>query len=224
MNKRQTDKITSYAALKITIERVESKSIGSELPAFERGTVQFCGSLNVLAALEQQQGMPTKGIAVDKNRLAESVINRALEIGGAVAAYASGIGDAKLEAQVSFSKSALKELRDSQLDDRAQAVHDIAAGLVAKGKAAMKDCGLDATKLTDLQSAITAYSAMVASPRAAIAGKAAITTAIDGEFARADPQLATRQAGGAVRDGEFAVCERTLVRMVDRDDGKPRHE
>ena len=127
--------------------------------------------MNVLAALGQAQGASTTGITADKARLADSVINRAMEIGGAVAAYASGTGDATLQAQVTFSKSVLKDLRDAELDDRAQAVHDIAADLLAKHAAAMGDYGLTATKLTDLQSAITAYSAMVGSPRAAIAGK-----------------------------------------------------
>jgi hypothetical protein len=95
-------------------------------------------------------------------------------------------GDGALQVRASFSKSKLRDLRDAELDDRAQAVHDIAADLVTKDAAAMSDYGLTATRLTDLQSAITAYSAMVGSPRAAIAGKAAITDAIEGEFSRAD--------------------------------------
>ncbi len=79
--------------------------------------------MNVLAALERAKGAPTKCIAVDKNRLADSVINRTMEIGGAVAAYASGIGDETLQVRASFSKSKLRDLRDAELDDRAQAVH-----------------------------------------------------------------------------------------------------
>ena len=189
MKKRQTDKINSYSALKITLELPGNKPVWTALPAFERGVTQFYGSMNVLAALERAQGAQTTGITVDKNRVADSVINRTMEIGGAVAAYASGTGDATLQAQVTFSKSVLKDLRDAELDDRAQAVHDIAADLLAKPAAAMGDYGLTAVKLTDLQSAITAYSAMVGGPRAAIAGKAAITDAIEGEFARADQIL-----------------------------------
>ena len=137
MNKRQTDKINSHSALKITLEQPGNKPVWSALPAFERGVAQFYGSMNVLAALERAQGVPTTGITVDKNRVADSVINRTMEIGGAVAAYASGTGDATLQAQVTFSKSVLKDLRDAELDDRAQAVHDIAADLLAKNAAAM---------------------------------------------------------------------------------------
>ena len=45
---------------------------------------------------------------------------------------------------------------------------------------------LNATKLADLQSAITAYTAMVGGPRAAIVMRAAITAAIEAELMRAD--------------------------------------
>ena len=103
-----------------------------------------------------------------------------------MAAHASAEGDATLQAQVDLSKSALKNLRDAELDDRAQAIQDIAAELFASHAAAMSDCGLTAVKLTDLQSAITAYGALVGGPRAAIVGRAAITEAIAAEFARVD--------------------------------------
>jgi hypothetical protein len=189
VNKRQTDKTSSYASLKIILEQAANKAIWSALPAFERGVTQFYGSMNVLAALAQAQGTPTTGIAVDKSRIAQSLINRTLEISGAVSAYAEETKDATLQSSVTFSKSELKDLRDPELDDQAQAVHDIAAGLVAENAVKMGEYGLTAVKLADLQSAITAYSELVGGPRAAIKGKVAVTRAIEAEFARADRLL-----------------------------------
>ena len=83
-------------------------------------------------------------------------------------------------------KTDLSKLRDSALDDEAQRVHDVAADLLKTKAKKMAEYGLDATTLTDLQSAITAYSALVGSPRAAIGGKTGITSAIEAEFARGD--------------------------------------
>ena len=87
---------------------------------------------------------------------------------------------------VDLVKTDLAKLRDSELDDEAQRVHDVAAALQTEKAKKMAEYGLGATTLTDLQSAITAFSALVGSPRAAIGGKTGITAAIEAEFARGD--------------------------------------
>ena len=136
MNKRQTDRMTSYNSLKIALESPAHKPIWSALDAFEEGVTQWYGSMNVLAALGRTQGTSTKGITVDKDRLAKSIINRTVVIGGAVAAYAASTGDATLAAKVRFSRTDLVEVRDAVLGDEAQNVHDVAASVVAADAAA----------------------------------------------------------------------------------------
>jgi hypothetical protein len=189
MTKTQISKVTSYQTLKLVLDDADNQPIWNALPAFANGVNQLYGSINVLATLGQAQTADTTGIAGDKARLATSVINRAVIIAGAAGTFASATDNQTLAAKFNITPSKLQNLRDAQLDDAAQAIHDDADALVAKDAATMANYGLTAAKLTDLQSAITAYSAMVGSPRAAIAGKTAITAAIEAEIARADKLL-----------------------------------
>ncbi len=84
---------------------------------------------------------------------------------------------------------ALKNLRDSLLDDAAQVIHDEAAILVVADPVKMTEFNLTPAVLADLQSAIIAYSSTVGTPRAAVAGRSGITEAIAAEITRATANL-----------------------------------
>jgi hypothetical protein len=83
----------------------------------------------------------------------------------------------------------LKNTRESLLDDVAQAIHDEAQKLVVANPAKMADYNLTPAMLTDLDTAITAYSGVLGTPRAAVAGRTGVTEAIKAEIERADANL-----------------------------------
>ena len=190
MNKDQVNKTNMYQATNLVLTAPANAPIWSGLPAFVRGQGSLAGSLNILAALAQGQSSALTGIAADKDRLQLSVINRVLIVAGAAGSYAYEAGNQTLGAKFDLGEGTLKNTRDSQLDDLAQGVHDDAAALVTAQPAKLAEYGLIPAWLTDLQSAITAYSALVGTPRAAIAGRGAITKAIEAEITRADSNLA----------------------------------
>ncbi|MEO5913404.1 MAG: hypothetical protein ABIS50_04170 [Luteolibacter sp.] len=164
-------------------------AIYSALPAFVRGVTALEGSINVLGTLAQAQGSPLTGIALDKERLQRSLITRLLIVSGAAGAYSYEAGNHTLAAKFDFKEGALKNLRDSLLDEIAQGVHDQAAAIVAAHAVKAADYNLTPAMLTDLQSAITAYGSTLGTPRAAIANRTAITAAIAAELDRATDSL-----------------------------------
>lgn len=83
MNKPQINKVTSCQTLRLVLDDAGNQPIWKALPAFAKGVTQFYGSMNVLSALSAAQGEVTTGIAADKKRLAESVINRTAATGPA---------------------------------------------------------------------------------------------------------------------------------------------
>jgi hypothetical protein len=189
MNSEQIDKTQMFQTTLLVLTAPANAAITSGFPAFLRSQAAHAGSLNLIAALAQAQGGAIKGITLDKDRLQLSLINRTAIVAGAAGAFAFDSGNQTLAAKFDIKEGTLKNLRDSLIDDAAQVIHDEAAALVTADAAKMAEYKLTPLVLTDLQSAITAYSATVGTPRAAIAGRTGITEAIANEIARADANL-----------------------------------
>ncbi len=189
MTKDQINKINMFQATHLILTAHENAAITSGLPAFVRAQTAHAGSINVLAALAQSQGSPITGITLDKDRLKTSLVSRTLIVAGAAGSFAFEVGNRTLAAKFEAKEGALKNLRDSLLDDAAQVIHDEAAALVTADPVKMAEFNLTPTVLADLQSATTAYSSTVGTPRAAVAGRSGITEAIAAEITRADANL-----------------------------------
>jgi hypothetical protein len=217
MNKRQLDKISSYQILRLVLEDAAYKPLWAPLPAFAKGVAAFYGSLNLLTALTQTQGTLLTGVTVNKGRLAESVINRAVLVAGALAAYASATGNRTLFAKADLRAGNLQKLRDAALDDAALALQDLAAAEFGPNAAKLAEYGLNATRLTELSSAITAYSAVVGKPFAERAKRKSATDAIPDELARID-QILSEQLDRLMPQfavyKEFVAAYETARRVV----------
>lgn len=219
MKKPQIDKLSNYQTLKLVLEDPAHKPVWTTHPAFLRGAERFYGSINVLAALAQAQGTPITGIAVDKDRLAESLIARTLVVSGAIAAWASETDNRTLFDRADVKEGELQKLRDAELDDAAQVQHDLALDNLA----VMPDYGLTNALLADLQSAITAYTPLVGKAYAERSKRKSVTDAIPDEFARAD-KILDEQLDRLVRQFEtdhksFVDAYRNARRIVQSGGG-----
>jgi hypothetical protein len=189
MTKNQVNQVNMLQTTLLILTSPTNAPITAGLPAFMRGQSALEGSLNVLSALTQAQGSPITGIAMDKNRLKQSLISRALVVAGAAGAYAHEASNHTQAALFQTTESSLRNMRDSLLDDTAQNLHDRAAELVAADPAKAAEYNLTPMSLTALQSAITAYGSTLGTPRAAIATRVATTEAIAAEIDRAIDNL-----------------------------------
>lgn len=189
MTTGQINKTNMYQTTDLVLSDPVFQPIWSALPAFVRGQANLEGSINVLAALAQSQGTVLKGITLDKNRLKLTLVSRTLIVAGAAGAFAFESGNQTLAAKFNVNEGGLKNTRESLLDDAAQVIHDEALKLVTANPTKMTDYNLTPVMLTDLQSANTAYSATLGTPRAAIAGRSGATAAIAAEIEAADANL-----------------------------------
>ena len=189
MNNGQINKTNAYQAINLVLSDPTFQLIWSGMPAFTRGQASLDGSINLLAALAQSQGSPLTGITLDKDRLKFLLVTRILIVAGAAGSFAFESGNQTLAAKFETKEGALKNMRDSLLDDAAQAIHDEAQKLVTANPTKMAEYNLAPVMLTDLQSAVTGYSATLGTQRAAISGRTGITAAIAAEIDRADANL-----------------------------------
>jgi hypothetical protein len=189
MKKPQINQIDMLQATLLILNSPDHAAVIAGVPAMQRAKSALEASLNLLGALSRAQGDPLTGITMDKKRLKRSLVNRVLAVGCAAGALTYEAGSHTQAAMFRISESSLMELRDSVIDDTAQNLHDHAATLVANDPAKAAEYNLSATTLADLQSAITAYSATLGTPRAAIATRVAVTQAIAAELTRSMDNL-----------------------------------
>lgn len=136
------------------------------------------GELGVnLGALEgavKRQQLNLKGVALDKRKKLDRMVQATLAVANSVFAYAEDQGDAILQGEVTYSASTLSNARDAVVGQRCQGVHTSATAHVAE----LADYGVTATELTALQAAIDAYLSVIGSPRTALTVRKGATAEI----------------------------------------------
>ncbi len=181
MKTRQINKLAAFIALVSVCKQAQSTWTG--LKAFKDKFQKFSTRTETLARLKLQQEAGTTGIAAQKQQCREEACTAA----AAVRAWAEDEGNLTIVGKVSYSYSDLVGGRDTASQDRCQTVQDVAEELVAS----LKDYGVDADVLEDLQEKIDAYAACISKPREAVATGKTLTTQIESEFKAADALLVT---------------------------------
>jgi len=185
MNASQTNKLSMYLAVKAACDTPAHKALWQTLPAFAANYTIFTGTAAVISALGAAQKTTTPGVAANKAAITGLLLDELMVVAGRIGACASVTGDIELEAKVNFPRWQIAKLRDTEIDDRAQVVLDLANAHLA----ALADYGITAATLTALDGAIDAYSAIVESPRSATNKVKSITEAIADNFEKADKAL-----------------------------------
>lgn len=183
MTDGQENKLSMYFSTQKVVNKYNS--IWSGAPAFVTIFGNFETAIQDIQDTRLVQEGEITGVTVDKAEAKEAAISAGLEIATAVFAYASVNNNNTLKAKVDYSPSDLRRSRDTVLIDRLQVIHDEANGVIG----ALGDYGIDATDLTDFQSAIDAYENVVQDPREAIGDRASATAALVTLFDDADKLL-----------------------------------
>jgi len=134
-----------------------------------------------------QEGKTT-GVAENKQKEEDEMINKTVSIASAVFAYASVIGDNELKEKINYSPSKLRKSRDTILRDRCQLVHEETSKVIDD----LGDYGILAADLEELQQEIDDYAAIIALPRTAIGTRATATAQLIELFKQGDDVLNSR--------------------------------
>lgn len=182
-----TDKQENKRSMYIAVQNVcnENSDVWSAMPAFTTAFNEFETILAQIDAQSQIQKGSTTGITQNKQKEEDEMIQATVEIAAAVYAYASKVGDNELRDKVNYSPSALGELRDTVLKDVCQSIHDEANNVITQ----LADYGKTPQDLTQLQSEIDDFTAIIAKPRTAIGTRATATTRLVELFSQADAIL-----------------------------------
>jgi len=137
------------------------------IPAFAPVVTTVENKLVLIAGLDAIAMATTKGVTLDTKNLKRVMIDIALKVAKGAFAYASSINNQTLKSSVDYSFSDLNELKKEEADDICQSIHD--TGNANAGN--ISNFGVNATDISDLQTAINLYGTAVQNPRQAVINK-----------------------------------------------------
>ncbi|MFZ4594994.1 MAG: hypothetical protein ACOYOF_12105 [Verrucomicrobiaceae bacterium] len=202
MDNRQLNRLQMHLTTRDVLDLAENRALWNANKGFALIEGQWRDQVRLLETHAVVQGAPLTGIRASKIRATDLLLDITMEVAGALIAYALVTRDDTLRAKADFTRPQLAALRDTEIDDRAQSIHDLAAPLLAAPLLAapqpaagaptpwLPDFLSDsAAKLKSLAARITAYSLLVVSPTSAVARRKTVTDAIPIALRRADELL-----------------------------------
>ena len=186
MNINQEDKFSMYYVVKNTCERYQTTWTANAV--FAATYNLWVAKIPLIEANRDAQILETTGITTDKTAKRSNMTDKALFLINRLQSYANVVNNPELLDSIKYSVSDLKKARDTD-------VIGICNTVLAKANAnaaAIATYGVTAVMLTDLQAAITVYSATLAKPKAAKSQTKTATENITKLFKEADDLLIKR--------------------------------
>lgn len=183
MNARQNAKNSMYQSALLVL--LENSAVYALLLTLVAAVGKLELFYNELKALVDKQQKILSGYAADKYNKRVAMVQLAIKIKGAVQAMAEDDNNEVLFNSVDFEESVLLTQRASYARSHCQIIFNeanaVAVGLVAYG--------ISAADLTALQTAVTAFGAVMSMPKAKIAELKTSTTAISKKMKEIDDLL-----------------------------------
>lgn len=162
MKARQEAKVSMFRAI---IQLCEANAaIVATILAFQNAFNAFKATVEQISGATQLTDVPLQGITADKGNRKQTLAQRAADIAGIVFAFASANSNLTLRQEVNFNFSKLMKTRDEELAPRCQNIHDKAQ----ENLGALKDYGIEAAQLAEMQTLIDDYAAATPKPRTAV--------------------------------------------------------
>ncbi|MBK6343847.1 MAG: hypothetical protein IPF41_15010 [Flavobacteriales bacterium] len=186
MRKDLEDRFTMFYATQTAVD-AHNAAWAALLP-FANAVTAFKDKIVAIEAEIAKQTTDLEGYALDKGEKKEKMIRKGLEIANKVYAFAVDDGNTVLREKMDVSYSDLAAPRYAVIAQKCQVIHDeanaVAASIVAYGVAA--------GDLTDLQTLIDDYEAVISAPRTAITVRKGAMEAIEALIKEGTTILTTR--------------------------------
>ncbi len=186
MNANQEDKFSMYYVVKNTCEKYQPTWITNAV--FAATYNLWVAKIPLIETNRDAQTLETTGITTDKTAKRAAMTDKALFMENRLQSYANVTNDPELLESIRYSATDLKKARDTD-------VVGICNTILAKANAnaaAIVTYGVTAAMITELQAAITAYSATLAKPKAAKSQTKTATENLVTLFREADDLLIKR--------------------------------
>ncbi len=186
MNINQEDKFSMYYVVKNTCEKYQATWTANAV--FAATYNLWVAKIPLIEQNRDAQTLETTGITTDKTAKRNSMTEKTLFMINRLQSYANVVNNPELLESIKYSASDLKKSRDTD-------VIGICNTVLAKANAnaaAIVTYGVTAAMITELQAAITAYSATLAKPKAAKSQTKTATENLTKLFKEADELLVKR--------------------------------
>ena len=144
MNYFQKERLTSYD--KVLTECDNAPETVAIIPLFAKNIARLRVITSTVKQLALEQGQVTTGITTQKNNLLDEVIGLALDVAGAVHAYAEEKNDTALQEKMDYSSSDFSHIDQSIILTTLEIILVQAQKLSV---AELEECGITAAEMTD---------------------------------------------------------------------------
>jgi hypothetical protein len=186
MNTNQEDKFSMYYVVKNTCEKYQSTWVANAV--FAATYNLWVVKIPLIETNRDAQTLETTGITTDKTAKRAAMTEKTLFMENRLQSYANVVNNPELLESIKYSASDLKKARDTDVIGICNTVLTKATA----NAAAIVTYGVTAAMITELQAAITAYSATLAKPKAAKSQTKTATENITKLFKEADELLTKR--------------------------------
>jgi hypothetical protein len=198
MNAKEEATVTMFRGIEQHLD--VNSNIISTISALAAAVAAFKAKIADIISTEQLTSISLSGITVAKSNSKLALSQIAADIAAVIAAYAVATVNTTLEAEVNYSFYKLKRMRDEQLAPACQTIHDRAV----EHQSELKDYGISAAKIAELQTAIADYAAKTPNPRTAL-GSRKTQTAHRRELLRQAEALLKKQIDKLIKN--FRITE-----------------
>ena len=165
MNSNQENKLTMMKAVKSVLDIYQAAWTAS-IP-FSALVADFKAKYNDVESRAVTQAQSTKGATQTKEAIRMLVVSTALEIALTIKAYATAVNNLILKDDFTLTKSALDQLRDTELIIEAQRVSSIATAMALD----LAPYDITPLMLSDFLATIADFEAILATPRLKVSQK-----------------------------------------------------
>jgi hypothetical protein len=186
MNINQEDKFSMYYVVKNTCEKYQTTWTTNAV--FAATYNLWVAKIPLIEQNRDAQTLETTGITTDKTAKRNGMTEKTLFMINRLQSYANVVNNPELLESIKYSASDLKKSRDTDVIGICNTVF----GKANANAAAIATYGVTAAMITELQAAITAYSATLAKPKAAKSQTKTATENLTKLFKEADELLTKR--------------------------------
>jgi hypothetical protein len=159
MTQDQDNIITSFQTTIAFLD--DNNPLWSATTAFADAVTRAKAGMQAIDDSADKQQTPITGVTVDKAQTRSDLEDKILEIADQLAAFAAKNGNHDLAAQVQVTKSSLDQMPDTDLEQTAERVSNLATTNIN----GLKDYDVVAADITALDTARTAFAGIKTSPR-----------------------------------------------------------
>jgi hypothetical protein len=184
MNARQLDALTMRI---VTVNRLETtpQSILVQMPQVEAVTAALKTKTETLRRFKNGQVLNRTGSRDAKEVLRTEMMQKGFETAASVRSYAIAIGNRELQMEVTYVYSDLERMRETDVADACQSIHDIAESNIDE----LADYGVNENSQTKLKDSIILFNVALPETRAGIVDQSTFTARIEQLFGETDVLL-----------------------------------